>query len=248
MLNAERTYLPLLRIPACPASLRATEELEFPINNLMKLGVLINVGHNEEVEVTTIVIITSHNDKSRVVGDFRALNTYTIPYRYPIPRIHETLTQLSLALFITFMDALKGFHKNVLTPHARKIWRIIAHCVIYENLRIPFGIQNAPSHYQRMMNTIFSHELSEGWLIIYIDDIILCSETWILHLERLSLVLKDIIQVNMKISLKKCDFESYELRSLGPVVSGLILGVDKNKVAVFSLKLIPQSEKEMMSF
>ncbi|MBW0589337.1 hypothetical protein O181_129052 [Austropuccinia psidii MF-1] len=130
MLNVERPYPPLLRRPAYPASPRAREALESHINELMKLGVLRKVGHNEEVEVTTPVIITWHNDKSRMVGDFRALNIYTIPDRCPIPRNHETLTQLSKARFITSMDALKGFHQNFLTPHARKFLRIIAHCGI----------------------------------------------------------------------------------------------------------------------
>ncbi|MBW0554299.1 hypothetical protein O181_094014 [Austropuccinia psidii MF-1] len=145
------------------------------------------------------------------------------------------------------MAALKGFHKSFLTPHARKLLRIIAHCVIYEYLRMPLGIKNAPSQYQRMMNTIFPHELSEGWVIIYIDDIIICSETWQFHLERLSLVLKKIPQVNMRILLKKCDFGVHELKALGHVVSGLRLGVDKNKVAAVLLKQIPQKKKEMMS-
>ncbi|MBW0493480.1 hypothetical protein O181_033195 [Austropuccinia psidii MF-1] len=183
-----------------------------------------------------------------MVGDFRALNTYTIPDRYPIPRIHETLTQLSKARFITPMDALKGFHQNVLTPHSRKLLRITANYGIYEYLSMPFGIKNAPSHYQRMINTIFPHELSEGWLITYIDDIIICSETWQLHSERLSLVLKKILQVNMKISLKKCNFGFHKLKALGNVVSGLSLGVDKNKLAAVLLKQIPQNKKEMMSF
>ncbi|MBW0583942.1 hypothetical protein O181_123657 [Austropuccinia psidii MF-1] len=206
MLNVERPYPQLLRRTAFPPSPRAREALESHIDELVKLGVLGKVGHNEEVEFTTPVIITWNNDKPRMVGDIRALNTYTIPDRYPIPRIHETLTQLSKAKFITSMDALKGFLQNVLTPHARKLLKIIAHCGIYEYLRMPFGIKNAPSHYQRMMNTIFSHELSEGWLIIYIDDIIICSETSQLHLEILSLVIMKILQVNMKISLKKCSF------------------------------------------
>ncbi|MBW0514145.1 hypothetical protein O181_053860 [Austropuccinia psidii MF-1] len=163
----------------------AREALKSHIDELVKLGVHRKVGHNEDIEVTTPVIITWNNDKESIAGDFRAFNSYTIPYRYPIPRIHETLTQLSKETFITSMDALKGFHKNISTPHARKFLRIIAHCGIYEYLRMPFGIKNGPSHYQRMMDTIFPHELSEGWLIIYIDDIIICSETWQLHLERL---------------------------------------------------------------
>ncbi|MBW0580211.1 hypothetical protein O181_119926 [Austropuccinia psidii MF-1] len=131
ILNVERPYPPLLARPAYPASPRAREALESPINELMKLVVLRNVGHNEEVEVTTPVIITWHNDKSRMVGDFRALNTYTILDRYPIPRIPETLTKLSKARLIISMDALKGFHQIVLKPNARKLLRIIAHFGIY---------------------------------------------------------------------------------------------------------------------
>ncbi|MBW0575455.1 hypothetical protein O181_115170 [Austropuccinia psidii MF-1] len=172
----------------------------------MDIGVLRKVGHNEQVEVTTPVIITWHNGKSRMVGDFRALNTYTIPDRYPIPRIHETLTPLSQAKFIRSMVALKGFHQNVLTDNAKKLLRIIVHCQIFEHLRMPFAIKNAPSHYQRMMNTIFPEELSEGWLIIFIDDIIIFPETWDSHLSRLERVLQKIVQLNIKISLKKCHF------------------------------------------
>ncbi|MBW0563509.1 hypothetical protein O181_103224 [Austropuccinia psidii MF-1] len=138
----------------------------------MDLRVVRKVGHNEQVEVTIPVIIAWNNGKSTMVGDFRALNTYTIPDRYPIPRNHETLTQLSQAKFIAAMDALKGFHQNVLTDNAKKILRIIVHCGIFEYLRMPFAIKNAPSHYRRMINTIFPEELSEGWLIIYINDII----------------------------------------------------------------------------
>ncbi|MBW0556963.1 hypothetical protein O181_096678 [Austropuccinia psidii MF-1] len=156
----------------------------------MDLGVLRKLGHNEQVEVTTLVIITWHNGKSRMVGDFRALNTYTIPEGYPQLGIHGTLTQLFQAKFITAMDSLKGFHQNVLTDNAKELLRIIVHCGIFEFLRIPFGLKNAPSHYQRMMNTIFPEELSEGWLIIYIDDNIVSSETWDNHLSILERVLQ----------------------------------------------------------
>ncbi|MBW0474103.1 hypothetical protein O181_013818 [Austropuccinia psidii MF-1] len=184
-LNIDRSYPPVLRRPAYPASPRAREVLEKHIQELIQPDVLRKVGHTEEVEVTTPAIIAWHNAKSRMFGYFRALNTYTVPDRYPIPGIQETLTQLSKSKYITSMDALKGFHQNSLIPKTEKLIRAITHCCIDEYLRIPFGIKNAPSHYQRMMNTIFPTESSEGWLIIYIVDIIICSDSWYLHLERL---------------------------------------------------------------
>ncbi|MBW0528527.1 hypothetical protein O181_068242 [Austropuccinia psidii MF-1] len=213
-LNIDRPYPPVLRRPAYPASPRAGEALEKHIQELIQLVVLRKVGHNEEFGVTTPVIIAWHNDESRMVGDFRELNTYTVPDRYPIPRIQEPLTQLSRA--------------NILECH--------------------FGIKIAPSHYQRMMNTIFPTELSEEWLIIYIDYIIIYSHSWSLHLERLERVLHKVSEVNIKVPLNKCNFGFEELKALGHIVSGLSLGIDKNKVAAVLLKPIPQDKKEMLSF
>ncbi|MBW0518242.1 hypothetical protein O181_057957 [Austropuccinia psidii MF-1] len=113
---------------------------------------------------------------------------------------------------------------------------------------MPFGIKNASSHFQRMMNEIFPEELSEGWLIIYIDDIIVCSKTWEEHMYRLSRVLTKIKSVNMKIFLKKCQFGFQELKALGHVVSGLSLEIDKKKVAAVFVKCMPHKKKEIQSF
>ncbi|MBW0460420.1 hypothetical protein O181_000135 [Austropuccinia psidii MF-1] len=95
-----------------------------------------------------------------MVGDHRALNAYTVPDRYPIPRIQETWTQLSKAKDIASMDAFKGFHRNTLMPKAKILLRIITQCVIYEYLRVPFSIKNSPLNHQRMINIIFPTELS----------------------------------------------------------------------------------------
>ncbi|MBW0543147.1 hypothetical protein O181_082862 [Austropuccinia psidii MF-1] len=141
ILNVEKPYPPLLRRPDYPASPRARETLEVYIKELMDLGVLRKVGHNEQVEVTTLVIITWYNEKSRMGGEFRALNTYTIPDRYPIPRINDTLMKLSQAKLITAMDSLKGFHQNFLTDNAKRLLRMIVHCGRFEYLRMPFGIK-----------------------------------------------------------------------------------------------------------
>ncbi|MBW0505019.1 hypothetical protein O181_044734 [Austropuccinia psidii MF-1] len=245
ILNIERPYPPLLERLAYTACPKSREALEIHIKELLDLGLIRKAGHHEEVQIPTPVIVAWHNGKSRMFGDFRDLNTYTVPDRYPIPKIQIALTQISQAVYIATMDVLKGFHQNLVTPRARKYLRIIVHCGVYEYLRMPFGIKNAPSHFQRMMNEIFPEELSEGWLIIYIDEIIFCSKTWEEHMDRLSRGLTKIQSVNMKVSLKKFHFVFKELKALGHVLSGLSLGIYKKKVAAILLKLMPQNKKEI---
>ncbi|MBW0522969.1 hypothetical protein O181_062684 [Austropuccinia psidii MF-1] len=164
--NIERPYPPLSRRPAYPASPKSREALEVHIKELLDHGVIRKVGNNEKVEITKPVIDAWHNGKSRMVGDFKALKTYTVPDSNPIPKIQFALTQISQAVYITTMDALKEFHQNVVTTRARKYLRIIVHCGVYEYFKTPFGIKNAPSHFQRMMNQIFPEKPSEAWLII----------------------------------------------------------------------------------
>ncbi|MBW0476368.1 hypothetical protein O181_016083 [Austropuccinia psidii MF-1] len=228
ILNLDKPYPPLLRRPAYPASPRAREALEINIKNLIYSSFLKKVVHYAQVESTAPVIIIQHNGKSRMVRYFRTPNTYTIPDIYPIPRIHETLTQLSQAKLFTATNALKGFNQDFSTDNSRKRLSIMANVEYIYLLKNAIRYRNSPSHYQRIMKTILPEELSEGWLIIYIDDIIIFSETGENNLTRLERVLKKIVQVNMKISLKKGHFAYSELKELGHVVSELSLDIDKS--------------------
>ncbi|MBW0559610.1 hypothetical protein O181_099325 [Austropuccinia psidii MF-1] len=127
ILDIERPYPPLLRRPAYSESPKSREALEIHIKELLDVGVIRKVGHNEEVEIPTPVIVAWHDGKNRMAGEFRALRTYTVPDRYPIPKIQIALTQISQEVYKTTMDSLKGFHHNVLTPKERKYLRIIVH-------------------------------------------------------------------------------------------------------------------------
>ncbi|MBW0543946.1 hypothetical protein O181_083661 [Austropuccinia psidii MF-1] len=107
ILNIERPYPPLLRRPAYPASPQSREALETHIKELPDLGVIRNIGHNEEVKITTPVIVAWHNVKYRMVGGFGALKNYTVLDRYPIPKIQIALTKISQAVYIPTMDSIK---------------------------------------------------------------------------------------------------------------------------------------------
>ncbi|MBW0491907.1 hypothetical protein O181_031622 [Austropuccinia psidii MF-1] len=76
-LDVERPYPPMLRRPPYPASLETRKEIEKHINELLDMDVIRKMGHNEIVDITTPVLITWHDGKSRLCGDFKALNSYT---------------------------------------------------------------------------------------------------------------------------------------------------------------------------
>ncbi|MBW0575027.1 hypothetical protein O181_114742 [Austropuccinia psidii MF-1] len=90
------------------------------------------MGRNKLVEITTPVLITWHDGKSRLCGDFRALNNYTKADRYPIPRILHALDKLEKSKYITKMDCMKSFHHNGAKLNSIKLLRIICHMGIYE--------------------------------------------------------------------------------------------------------------------
>ncbi|MBW0553062.1 hypothetical protein O181_092777 [Austropuccinia psidii MF-1] len=113
---------------------------------------------------------------------------------------------------------------------------------------MPLGIKNAPAHFQRMMDTRFQEEILEGWMVVYIDDIIIYSETWEDLVQYIDRVLSKCTPINLKISLKKCNFGQKDLLALGHKVSGLSLAIDQIKVAAVLQKPVPKSIKEMQSF
>ncbi|MBW0468357.1 hypothetical protein O181_008072 [Austropuccinia psidii MF-1] len=227
-LDVERLYPPILGRPPYPESLETRKEIEKHINELLDIDFIRKIGHNEIVEITTPVLITWHDGKSRLCGDFRALNNYTKADRYPIPRIPHALDQLANAKYITKMDCIKGFHQNGGKPSSIKILRIICHMGIYEYTRMPFGLKNAPAQFQRIMDTIFQEEILDGWMAVYIDEMIIYSETWEDHVHYIDRVPKLLALVNR--------------------VSGLSLAMNQSKVAAVLLKPVPKNIKEMQSF
>ncbi|MBW0469292.1 hypothetical protein O181_009007 [Austropuccinia psidii MF-1] len=247
-LDVERPYPPIPRRPPYQESMETRKEIEKHINELLDMDVIRKIGHNEIVEITTPVMITWNDSKSRLCGDFRALNNHTKYGRYPTSRIPHALDKLAKVKYITKNGCMECFHQNGVKSNSMKLLRIICHMGIYEYSRIPFGIKNAPAHFQRMMDTIFQYERLEVWMVVYIYEIIIYSETWKDHLQYIHRVLSKCTPINLKISLKKCNFRQQELLALGNKASGLILAIDQNKVGAVLKKPVPSNLKEMQFF
>ncbi len=88
----------------------------------------------------------------------------------------------------------------------------------WEHNRLPFGLFNAPATYQRLMEDCFS-ELHTRICFIYLDDVIIFSDSYEQHIERLELVFLRLGQCGLKLSPKKCSFLKKKVKYVGHIVS-----------------------------
>ncbi|MBW0462725.1 hypothetical protein O181_002440 [Austropuccinia psidii MF-1] len=96
-----------------------------------------------------------------------------------------------------------------------------------------------------MMGTKLQEEMLEVWMVVYIDDLNIYSETWEDHLQCIERVLSKCTPIHPDISLKKCNFGQHELLELEHKVPGLLLAIDQSKVALVLHKSVPNKTKGM---
>jgi len=114
--------------------------------------------------------------KLRPCQDYRRLNEGTIKNAYPLPRVDELLDKLKGAKYFTKLDLRWGYN-NVRIKIGDE-WKAAfkTNKGLFEPLVMFFGLCNSPATFQNMMNDIFLMETNEGWILIYIDDILIFSK------------------------------------------------------------------------
>ena len=90
---------------------------------------------------------------------------------------------------------------------------------------MPFGLTNAPATFQRLMNYVLHNYLND-FVVVYLDDILVCSDTFEEHLVHLKKVFIKLREVNLVIKLKKCKFEQRKIKFLGHTIRTDRLRID----------------------
>lgn len=147
--------------------------------------------------------------------DYRELNKKTIKDAYPLPRIDETLDVLHGAKYFSSIDLAQGYHQVAMDEESieKKAFRV-GTGGLYEYIRMPFGLCNSPATFQRLMEAYFSEENFEI-LLLYLDDIIVFSNTVDEHLRRLDIVFTKLKSHRLKMKPTKCRFFNTSVKYLG---------------------------------
>ena len=123
----------------------------------------------------------------------------------------------------------------------------VSHTGLFKFVKIPFGLCNAPSTFQRLMESVLAG-LTCKECLVYLDDIIIYARTFEEHVERLKHVFERLRISGLKIKLEKCKFLAEEVKYLGHVVTGLGVRPDCKKIECIKKWPTPKTADELHSF
>ncbi|XP_066981054.1 uncharacterized protein [Macrobrachium rosenbergii] len=192
-----------------------------------------------------VVLVPKENNQFRLCFDYRKVNNITKTDTYPLPRVDDCIDRVGMAKFISKFDLLKGYWQVPLTERAKAISAFVTPNGLYECDVMPFGMKNAASTFQRLMNHVTRNIRN---CVVYIDDVVLYSNTWTEHMQQIKEFFEAIRNANLVINLSKSDFGHAKVTYLGHEVGyGNIRPKHSNVEAVMSFP-VPKTRKNVMQF
>jgi hypothetical protein len=184
----------------------------------------------------------------RPTQDYRYINEWTKRNAYPLPLITELMDRLRGAKYFSKFDVRWGYN-NVRIKDGDQ-WKAAfkTNRGLFEPMVMFFGLCNSPATFQAMMNDIFKDLIERGVVIVYLDDILIYTDT----IEEHRRVTREVLQLlqdnDLFLKPEKCEFEQEKVEYLGLIVSHNHVEMDPVKVQGIADWPTPRKVKDVQAF
>ena len=221
------------------------DEVKTHIQEMLDLGA---IRPSNSPWASSIVLVRKKDGRLRFCIDLRRLNNRTVKDAYSLPRIESILDSLGGAQIFTTLDLKAGYWQVEMAEECKAYTAFTCGPLgFYECDTMPFGATNAPATFQRLMHDCLG-DLNMNWCIVYLDDIIVFSDTKEEHIKRLEAVFQKLMAAGLKLKPTKCFFFRNEIEYLGHVVSGKGISTNPKKIEAVTKWPTPKTVYDVRSF
>ncbi len=214
------------------------------LQELLSSGV---IRESESSFSSPIVVVRKKNGDVRLCIDYRKLNLQTIKDAYALPNFEETFATLNGSKWFTVLDLKSGYYQIEVEEADKAKTAFVCPLGFWEFNRIPQGVTNAPSTFQRLMEKCMG-DINLKEVLVFLDDLIVFSQTREEHERRLLRVLSRLKEYGLKLSPEKCRFFQTSVKYLGHIVSKHGVETDPEKIEAIKTWPCPKNLKELRSF
>ena len=201
-------------------------ELETELHKMVEEGIL-EPGYGPWA--SPLVLVRKKDGSLRCCVSYQKLNDVTRKDAYPIPRIDDTLDMLSGSLYFSTLDLASGYYQVKMDPKDKEKTAVATHIGLFNFLRMPFGLCNAPSTFERLMERVL-RGLQWHQCLLYLDDVIIYSVSFLDHVTQIRNVFDRFREAGLRMKAKKCSLFQTSVEYLGHVVGQDGVSTTEDKV------------------
>jgi len=189
------------KVRVYPLSRNEKKEVQKFINEHLKKGY---IRPSKLPQTSPVFFVGKKNEGKHIVIDYRRLNKQTVKNNYPLPLITDLVDSMGNKRVFTKMDLQWGY--NNMRIKKRDEWKaaFTTHVGSYEPVVMFFGMTNSPATFQGMMNEILRDMIIKGKVAVFVNDMLIGTETEKGHNELVKEVLKQLEENDLYVKPEKC--------------------------------------------